>query len=108
MLLVVHPLQISPVGADPKEESRKSDRGSNEVAIAYQPVTAPDPISTRPAGSRRPFRVVPYRMVAADRPGRLWTAVRIVTLVAATAFCVALATAIVAGTALFALLNFAG
>ena len=47
-------------------------------------------------------------MVAADRPGRLWTAVRIVTLVAATALCVALATAVVAGSALFALLNFAG
>ena len=78
------------------------------MAIAYQPVTAPDPISTRPAGSRRPYRVVPYRMVAADRPGRLWTAVRIVTLVAATALCVALATAVVAGAALFALLNFAG
>ena len=78
------------------------------MAIAYQPVTAPDPISTRPAGSRRPFQVVPYRMVAADRPGRLWTAFRIVALVAATAFCVALATAIVAGSALFALLNFAG
>jgi hypothetical protein len=78
------------------------------VAIAYQPVTAPDPISTRPAGSRRPYRVVPYRMVATDRPGRLWTAVRIVTLVAATALCVALATAVVAGAALFALLNFAG
>ena len=78
------------------------------MAIAYQPVTVPDAISTRPAGSRRPYRVVPYRMVAADRPGRLWTAVRIVTLVAATALCVALATAVVAGTALFALLNFAG
>jgi hypothetical protein len=108
MLLVVHPLQISPVGADPREESRRSDRGSNQVAIAYQPVTAPAPISTRPAPARRPYRVVPYRMVAADRPARLWTAVRIVTLVAATALCVALATAVVAGAALFALLNFAG
>jgi hypothetical protein len=78
------------------------------VTITYQPVTAPAPISTRPATSRRPYRVVPYRMVAADRPGRVWTAVRIVTLVAATALCVALAVAVVAGAALFALLNFAG
>ncbi|MDQ1511027.1 MAG: hypothetical protein QOG50_2871, partial [Actinomycetota bacterium] len=39
-------------------------------------------------------------------PARAWTAARIVGLVAATAFGVALATAVVVGTALFALLNF--
>jgi len=43
-----------------------------------------------------------------DLPPRAWTAARIVGLVAATAFCAALAIALVVGTALFALMNVAG
>ena len=79
------------------------------MAIAYQPVTAPTPTSTRPPPSWQPARSRrTYRRVTADRPRRLWTAARIVVLVVATALCVALAGAVVFGSALFALLNFAG
>ena len=66
--VVVHRLQISPVGADPKEQSRGSDRGSNQVAIAHQPVTTPTPVSTRPrAPSRHPAR---RRTLDGDLPPR--------------------------------------
>jgi hypothetical protein len=79
------------------------------VAITYQPVTAPTPTSTRPAPSWQPARSWrPYRRVVVDRPRRLWTATRIAGLVVATALCVAVAGAVVLGSALFALLNFAG
>jgi hypothetical protein len=70
------------------------------VAIAHQPVMAPAPVSTRRSRPR-----TSHRLVAVDLRSRAWTAARIVGLVAATAFAVALATAVVAGTALFALLN---
>jgi hypothetical protein len=73
------------------------------VAIAHQSVTAPLPLRTRPAPS--PVR---YASVGVVRTRRTWTAVRLIGLVAATAIGVALATAVVIGTALFALLNFAG
>ena len=73
------------------------------MAIAYQPVMAPTPVSTRPALPRGPHGLVPV-----DLPSPAWTAARIVGLVAATAFCVALAIAVVTGAALFTLLNFAG
>jgi hypothetical protein len=46
--------------------------------------------------------------VTDDLPPRAWAAARIVGLVAATAFCAALATALAVGTALFALVNVAG
>ena len=72
------------------------------MVIAYQPATTPDPVSARPAFPRGP-----HELVRVDRPRRSWTALRLTALVAATAICVALATAIVAGTALFALLNLA-
>jgi hypothetical protein len=62
---------------------------------------APVPVSTRPSPPRRA-----HRLATVDLPARAWTAARIVGLVAATAFGVALATAVVVGTALFALLNF--
>jgi hypothetical protein len=73
------------------------------VAIAHQSVTAPVILRTRPAP-----RHVRYASVAVVRTPRTWTTVRLVGLVLATAMGVALATAIVAGTALFTLLNFAG
>ena len=72
------------------------------MAIAYQPVTAPQPISTRPRRAPR-AGTVPIEL-----PSRAWTTARIIALVAATAFCMALATAVVVGTAFFALLNLAG
>lgn len=74
------------------------------MAIAYQPVMAPERISTRPA---RPRRVL-VRTVPVAVPTRAWTTARIAGLIAATALCVALATAIVVGSAFFALLNLAG
>jgi hypothetical protein len=73
------------------------------VAIAHQPVMAPTPVSTRP--SRPQSR---YRLAEVDTRSRASTAARIVGLVAATAFGVALATALVAGAALFALMTYAG
>ncbi len=78
------------------------------MAIAYQPVTAPDPIYTRPISTRPDSRRSQHGRVAVEAPSRAWTTVRILGLVAATSMCVALAIAVVAGTALFALLNFAG
>jgi hypothetical protein len=73
------------------------------VAIAPQPAMTPDPVSTRPALPRSPHAQVPV-----DLPPRGWTAAHIVGLVAGTALCAALATAVVAGCVLFALLNFGG
>jgi hypothetical protein len=72
------------------------------VAIAHQPVTAPIRITTRPTRVR-----VRYGAVAVRGPARTWTIARIVALIAATAMSVALAVAVVVGSALFALLNFA-
>jgi hypothetical protein len=76
---------------------------STHVAIAHQSVTAPITLRTRPAPSH-----TRYASAAGVGTHRTWTTVRLVGLVLATAMAVALATAIVAGTALFALLNFAG
>ena len=72
------------------------------MAIAHQPVMTPDPVRSRPIRLRR------AGTLPDDRPSRAWTATRIFGLLLATASCVALATAVVAGTALFALLNAAG
>jgi hypothetical protein len=73
------------------------------VAIAHQSVTAPQSLRARPA----PPQIRPAS-VGVFRTPRTWTTVRLLGLVLATALGVALATAVVAGTALFALLNFAG
>jgi hypothetical protein len=73
------------------------------VTIAPQPAMTPDPVSARPALPRSPHAQVPV-----DLPHRGWTAAHIVGLVAGTALCTALATAVVAGCVLFALLNFGG
>ena len=78
------------------------------MAIAYQPVTAPDPILARPISTRPDSRRSKHGRVAVELPSRSWTAVRILGLLAATAVCVAIAIAVVVGAALFALLNFAG
>lgn len=72
------------------------------MAIAHQTVTAPVRITTRPDRRRNT-----HGRVAFVVPSRAWTTVRLVGLVGATAMCVAMATAVVVGTALFALLNFA-
>lgn len=72
------------------------------MAIAYQPAMTPDPVSARPERRRGP-----HELIAVDLPPKSWTALRLGALLAATAICVALATAIVAGTALFAVLNLA-
>jgi len=73
------------------------------VAIAHQPVMAPTRVLARPSRPR-----TRYRLGAVDRRSRVSIAARIVGLVAATAFGVALATAVVAGAALFALMTYAG
>lgn len=73
------------------------------MAIAYQPAMTPDPVSARPALRRSPHELLPV-----DLQPRPWTALRLAGLLVATALCVALAAAFVTGTALFALLNFAG
>jgi len=70
------------------------------VAIAHQPVTTPIRITTRPS---RPVR---YGAGTARGPARVWTVIRLVSLVAMTALCVAVAVAVVIGSALFALLSF--
>ena len=73
------------------------------MAIAYQPVTAPDPISTRPTPQ---WRV--HRVGTVDLPSRGSTTVRLLGLLAATALSIALGVALVAGAALFAVMSFAG
>jgi hypothetical protein len=64
---------------------------------------APTPASARPSRPRSS-----HRLVGVDPPSRAWTAARIIGLVAATALGTALAIAVVAGAALFALMSFAG
>jgi hypothetical protein len=73
------------------------------LAIAYQPVTTPDPISTRPAGQ---WRV--YRVGTVDVPSRGSTLMRLVGLLGVTALTIALAVAVVAGAALFAIMSYSG
>lgn len=73
------------------------------MAIAHQPATTPDPASARPELRRSPRAPVPV-----DLRSRGWTAAHLAGLVAGTALCAALATAVVVGSLLFALLNFGG
>jgi hypothetical protein len=58
-------------------------------------------IATRPRFARSP-----HELVAAETRPRAWTVVKILGLVALTAVGAALATALVAGIALFTLLSF--
>jgi hypothetical protein len=78
------------------------------LAIAHQPVTAPDPISTRPPDQRPPDQWRVYRVGTVDVPSRASTLVRLVGLLGATALTIALAVALGAGAALFAIMNFSG
>lgn len=71
------------------------------MAIAYQPAMTPDPIRTRAVLPKSPHEVVPV-----DLPPRQWTLLRLGALLAATAACAALVSAIVVGAALFTLFNF--
>jgi hypothetical protein len=73
------------------------------MAIAHQPAMTAAPDSTRPALPRRP-----RGLELVDLPPRSWTVARLLGLLVATAVCVALATAIVGGTVLFAVLNIGG
>jgi hypothetical protein len=102
-VLIVHRAQVSPIGADAREPSRHSDGESTQLAIAYQPVTATDPISTRPVPQ---WRV--YRVGTVDVPTRRATLIRLVGLLGATALTIALAVAVVAGAALFAIMSYSG
>lgn len=96
-------VQVSAFRADPVRESTGTDRGSDELTIAYQPATAPDPVSARPVLPRGPHELVPVRL-----PRRGFTSARLAGLLAATAVCVALATVVAAGILLFALVNYRG
>jgi hypothetical protein len=71
------------------------------MAIAYQPAMTPDPIRARSVLPRSPHGLVPVNL-----PPRAWTFARLAGLLAATAVCVALVSAVVAGAALFTLFNF--
>ena len=68
--------------------------------IAYQPATSDDAHPTRAQFARSP-----HELVLTEAPTRAYTFAKIAGLLAITALGAALATAIVAGTALFALLN---
>jgi hypothetical protein len=77
------------------------DRGFFGVNIAYQPAT------TTEAGSARPSPALSaHGLVLIEEPPRVYTVAKIAGLLAITALGTAVLTAIVAGTALFALLNF--
>lgn len=72
------------------------------MAIAYKPAMTAPPISARPRVARSPHELVPV-----EQRSRAWAFVKIVCLLALTTVGVALAAAIVTGTALFTILNFA-
>lgn len=71
------------------------------MAIAYQPAMTPGPVRTRPVLPKSPHELVPV-----DLPPRRWTLTRLAALLAATAACAALVSAVVIGAALFTLFNF--
>ena len=77
------------------------------MSIAYQPAMTAEPVRTRPISTHpEPGRAgSPHTFVLVEEPARAWTIVKIVGLVALTALSAALATAIVLGGALFAVLN---
>jgi hypothetical protein len=70
------------------------------VNIAYQPATADTAPSARP-----PLPRSPHELVLIEEAPRALTLAKIAGLLAITTFGAALSTAIVAGTALFALSN---
>jgi len=85
------------------------------VAIAHQPAMTAEPVATRPVPVSPDGTVVPsqrpagsrsvHGLVPVEEPSRAWTVAKIAGLVALTALSAALATAIVVGGALFAVLN---
>ena len=70
------------------------------MAIAYKPAMTAPPISARPPGARSPHELVPV-----EQRSRVWALAKIVCLLAVTTVGVALAAAIVTGSALFTVLN---
>ena len=70
------------------------------MSIAYQPATTADPFPARPRPARSPHELV----LVEDAP-RAVTMAKVAGLLAVTAFGAAIVTAIVAGIALFALVN---
>ena len=68
--------------------------------IAYQPATTTAPGSARPRPARSP-----HALVLIEEPQRAWTFAKLAGLLAITAMAAAIVTAVVAGSALFALLN---
>ena len=77
------------------------------MSIAYQPAMTAEPVRTRPLSTHpEPGRAgSPHSLVLVEEPARAWTIAKIGGLVAITAFSAALATAIILGGALFAVLN---
>jgi hypothetical protein len=74
------------------------------VVIARQPAMTTEGVSTRPPPPR--LATSPHELVFVEEPTRAWTLVKITGLIAITAVSVALCAAILAGGALFAILNF--
>jgi hypothetical protein len=81
------------------------------VAIAHQPATTAQPVSTRPAVTTpeaanarraRPGGRSPHELVLVEEPLRTWTLFKIAALLAITALTAAMAAAILFGGALFA------
>src|SRR4029079_2863260 len=91
-------LQVPAARADRRGARTRPEEETFAVNIAYQPATSADAHSARPQLAR-----APHELVLTEEPSRARTFAKIVGLLAITALCAALATAIVAGTALFAL-----
>ena len=86
------------------------------MAIAHQPAMTTESVRARPAPANPPSpdrsaqprgSRAAHGFVLVDEPNRAWTLVKIAGLVALTALSAALATAIIAGGVLFAVLNLA-
>ena len=73
------------------------------MAIAHQSAMTAEAVSTRPP--RRPDPRARPRAQLVEEPPRIWTLAKIGGLIAITAVSVALCAAILAGGALFAILN---
>ena len=74
------------------------------MAIAHQPAMTTEAVPTRPPAPAG-FARSGHELVLVDEPVRAWTLAKIVGLVAITAISAAVAVAIVAGGALFAILT---
>jgi hypothetical protein len=74
------------------------------VAIAHQSAMTAEAVSTRPQPMPRPAHSA-HALTLVEEPSRVWTVAKIGGLIAITAVSVALCAAILAGGALFAILN---